>query len=79
MEEKPQLEEATFKFNQEANCLSTQDEFEEIEISLVSSLGVDRDGKNNHFWILKTDGWAINDTDDLKALFARIEKILENE
>lgn len=78
MEEKPQLEEATFKFSQEANCLSSEDEFEEVEIRLVSSLGVDRE-KNNYFWILKTDGWAINNTDDLKSLFARIEKILENE
>ena len=34
--QEPILERATFEFSQEANCLSNSDEFEQIEIMIVS-------------------------------------------
>lgn len=75
-ENKHLLEECTFKFSQEANCLSNK-EYEEIRIEYNSSLGLDRDTPNNGFFILKTEGWAVDSVADLEVLFARIKKVME--
>lgn len=72
-ESKPKLEEAVFTFTQEAHCNSSE-EYEEIKIAYMSSLGVDRD-KGGYF-VLKTDSWAVENENDLKELFDRINKIL---
>lgn len=70
------LEEATFRFSQDANCLSDHDEYEFLEIEAKSSLGIDRD--NDCFFILKTDKWSIDSVEDLEKLFNRIKKVIEN-
>jgi hypothetical protein len=70
------LEEATFRFSQDANCLSDQDEYEFLEIEAKSSLGIDRD--NDCFFVLKTSKWSINSVEDLEKLFNRIKKVIEN-
>lgn len=70
------LEEATFRFSQDANCLSDQDEYEFLEIEAKSSLGIDRD--NDCFFILKTDKWSIDSVEDLEKIFNRIKKVIEN-
>lgn len=69
------LEEATFRFSQDANCLSDQDDYEFLEIETKSSLGIDRDA--DCFFILKTDKWSIDSVDDLEKLFNRIKKLIE--
>ena len=71
------LEEASFRFSQDANCLSDRDEYEFLEIEARSSLGIDRD--NDCFFILKTDKWTIDSIEDLEKLFNRIKKIVKNE
>jgi len=71
-ENKPMLEEVTFKFSQDGNCVDGGDEF--LEIRCDSSLGIDRDG--SCFFILKTEQWAIESADDLQELFNRIKKII---
>jgi hypothetical protein len=71
-ENKPLLEEATFKFSQEGNCVDGGDEF--LEIRCDSSLGIDRDG--SCFFILKTQQWAVDSADDLQELFNRIKKVI---
>ena len=71
--EKPILEFCIFNFTQEGNCVDSED-FESLEIKYVSSLGLDRDKEG--FYILKTDSWAIDSTEDLKMLFERIEKVM---
>lgn len=70
------LEEATFRFSQDANCLSDDDEYEFLEIEAKSSLGIDRD--EGCFFILKTDKWSIDGVEDLEKLFNRIKKVIEN-
>lgn len=77
-EEKPLLEECSFKFSQEANCLSDENDFEQIKIDYVSSLGLDRDDGQG-FFVLKTKKWSLNSVDDLKELFQRIEKVMKND
>ena len=76
VEDKPKLESVTFKFSQESNCVDGGD-VEELEIRCESSLGIDRDG--GCFYILKTDGWAINSVEELQKLFDRIQKSIKNE
>jgi hypothetical protein len=68
------LEEATFSFSQDGNCLSRQDQAEFLEIKCVSDIGVDR--SENCFYILKTEGWSIDSLEELQALFDRIQKSL---
>ena len=65
-------EEASFKFSKDANCLSYEDEF--LEIEAHSSLGIDRD--NDCFFVLKTEKWSVDGIEDLEKLFERIRKVV---
>ncbi len=71
-EDRVTLDSAKFEFSQEGNCVDGG--YESLEIRMESSLGIDRDG--GAFYILKTDGWAIEGVEDLQKLFDRINKIL---
>ena len=51
MENNLNLEEATFSFSQDGNCISDSDNAEFLEIKCVSDLGVDR--SEGCFYILK--------------------------
>lgn len=73
----PLLESAKFEFSQEGNCVMGEDALESLEISCVSSLGIDREEGKSYFFILKTECWAIEDVNDLKKLFDRIEKTIK--
>jgi hypothetical protein len=68
--EKPKLHE--FEFYQEATCLSNEDET--LEIRCVSDLGIDNQEKC--FYILKTNGWSIDNVEELQELFDRLHKTL---
>ena len=68
---KPVLSKAVFYFSQEPNCCSFTDD-EELEITMDSSCGIDSDGGG--FYILKTDGWAIDDEKEIKELIDRVSK-----
>lgn len=70
------LEEASFRFSQDPNCLDKQDQYEFLEIETKSSLGIDRD--NACFFILKTDKWSVDGVEDLEKLFNRIKGVIEN-
>ena len=68
------LEEASFKFSQDANCLSDKDEYEFLEIEARSSIGIDRD--EDCFFILKTEKWSVDSVEDLEKLFDRIRQVI---
>ncbi len=68
------LERATFEFSQDANCLTSSDEHESLTIECESSLGIDRD--DGCFYVLKTEKWSIDSTEDLDKLFDRIKQVL---
>ena len=70
------LEEASFKFSQDANCLSNEDEYESLEIEVQSSLGIDRD--EDCFFVLKTEKWSVNGVEELEKIFNRIRKVVIN-
>jgi hypothetical protein len=69
------LERATFEFSQDENCISNQDAAEFLTIECESDLGIDR--SEGCFYVLKTEKWSINDEQDLKKLFNRINKIIQ--
>lgn len=71
---KPLLEDATFEFSQEGNCMNDVDMAEFLEIKCLSDLGIDRSEKC--FYVLKTEGWSIDNVGELQELFDRIHKAL---
>ena len=73
--QEPILERATFEFSQEANGLSHPDASEFLTIECESSLGIDRD--EGCFYVLKTEQWSIENEQDLKLLFDRIQKVIK--
>lgn len=71
----PVLEEAKFEFSQEGNCMSRgEDDIETIEIKCLSDLGIDR--AKACFYVIKTEGWSIDNLKELQELFDRIQKSL---
>ena len=68
------LEESTFRFSQDGNCVSDRDEYEFLVIEAQSSLGIDRD--NDCFFVLKTEKWSVDSVEDLENLFNRIRKVI---
>lgn len=75
MEEEVVLERATFEFSQDGNCISDSDAAEFLTIECESDLGIDR--SEGCFYVLKTEKWSINDEQDLKKLFDRIQKAIK--
>jgi len=67
------LDEAMFKFTQEGNCMD-EGNIEEIEIRCLSDMGID--GAGGCFYVLKTDGWSIDNLQELEKLFDRMKKSL---
>lgn len=71
--EQPKLESASFEFSQEGNCVDG--DIELLNIRCESSLGIDNDG--GCFYVLKTEQWSIDSTDDLQKLFDRVSKAIK--
>ena len=73
MEEKIKLDKVIFEFTQEEHCMSNEmGGVESLTIECTSDLGItDTDGA---FFVLKTEQWAINDLNDLKQLFDKIQE-----
>lgn len=68
------LEEASFRFSQDANCVSDRDDCEFLEIEAHSSIGIDRD--EGCFFVLKTEKWSVDSAEDLEKLFDRIRQVV---
>jgi hypothetical protein len=68
------LEKATFKFSQDSNCVDSENEYEFLEITAQSSLGIDRD--NDCFFTLSTKKWSVDNAEDFKKIFERIEQLI---
>jgi hypothetical protein len=66
------LESASFSFSQEGNCVDG--DIETLEIRCESSLGIDRD--EGCFYVLSTEAWSMDGTNDLQKLFDRISKVI---
>ena len=76
MSYKPNLEEITFCFSQEGNCVdSRSDQYEEIKVRAVSSLGLDSD--DGGFFVIKTEQWAFNDIKEFSEMMQRVQDALD--
>lgn len=71
--EEPILERAMFTFTQDGNCIDGGDE--QLVIRCESDLGIERGG--GCFYVLETEGWAIESVDELQKLFDRINKVIK--
>jgi len=69
-EQKPKLDEAIFIFTQEANCMNAN--IEQIEIKCRADIGIDAMG--SCFYEISTEGWSIDNLNELQQLFERIHK-----
>jgi hypothetical protein len=77
MSEKPKLLKCSFTFDQEGNGNGTTDEIETLTIECEASLGIDND--EGCFYVLRTEGWSIDNVNELQELFDRINKVIKNE
>lgn len=75
-EQKPILDTAVFTFCQESNTNGTtggSNEDEKLTITMESVCGsLDVDGG---FYVIRTEGWSINESKDLLGLFKQIGNI----
>jgi hypothetical protein len=69
------LEEATFRFSQDPNCLDDDGQYEFLEVKAQSSIGIDRDG--DCFFTISTEKWSVDSAEDFKKIFERIYKVIE--
>jgi len=72
MADKPTINKVSVSFAQEGNTLGTTEEYEQIDINLEFQLDED-DGA---FVVIKTDGWSMNEPEDLIPLVNRVKQIL---
>jgi hypothetical protein len=76
MSDKPNLGEIIFRFSQEGNCVdSKSDEYENIEIKAISSLGLDFD--DGAFFVIKTKQWAFNDVQEFSEMIQRVQDAVD--
>ena len=68
------LENMSFKFYQEENCVDGG-EGEELIVEAKSSLGIDGDG--GAFYVLRTEQWAFSDINELVTMLKRVERAIE--
>lgn len=69
------LEKVTFEFTQEENCASNDmGGIELLTVECTSDLGISN--TDGAYFVLKTEQWAINDIDELKLLFDKIEQAI---
>ena len=69
------LEKVTFEFTQEEHCCSNDmDGIELLTVECTSDLGITN--TEGAYFVLKTEQWAINDIDELKLLFDKIEQAI---
>lgn len=71
---KPNLEECNFKFSQEGNCNSRSGEYEFLDITFESDIGIDR--TDGGYFVIKTEKWSVDGASDLEAIFDRIRNLL---
>lgn len=72
---KPKLEKAVFDFTQDGNCIESAGEIEELSITFESSLGIDED--EDGFFVLRTNGWSIDNAEELDELLKRVKSIVK--
>ena len=72
---KVKLDKVTFEFTQEEHCLSSEmGGVETLVVECLSDLGIT--STDGAFFVLKTEQWAVNNIEEMKALFDKIENAI---
>jgi hypothetical protein len=70
-----ELDTVTFTFTQETNCVDgPSNDIETLTVEAKSSLGIDGDG--GAFYVLRTQQWAVDDSNEISELIKRCEKAI---
>jgi hypothetical protein len=70
------LDKVTFEFTQEEHCCSSaMDGVELLIIECISDFGISDDGGG--FFVLKTEQWAIDGTEDIAKLILKIKQAID--
>jgi hypothetical protein len=70
----PELQQATFEFSQEGNCLNGGDE--SITIQVRGDLGIE--GKDpGYFFEISTDRWSFDSKEEFGALLDRVSRVID--
>ena len=70
------LDTVTFTFTQETNCVDgPSNDIETLTIEAKSSLGIDGDG--GAFYVLRTEQWAVNNSNEISELIKRCERAID--
>ncbi len=75
-EPKPLCGKASFEFTQEGNTLGTTTDYEKLEIN-VESQEADITKDDEEFYVIKTNGWSIDNIDEFEKLFRKIKNIIK--
>jgi hypothetical protein len=71
-----ELETVTFTFTQATNCVDgPSNDIETLTVEAKSSLGIDNDG--GAFYVLRTEQWSIDGTDEINEIIKRCERAIE--
>jgi len=74
---KPYIGEASIKFIQDGNTLGTTEEYESITIEAEYQLPSNSKDSEGPFFVLKTEGWSIDNVADIKELIDLFDKELK--
>ena len=70
------LDTVTFTFTQETNCVDgPSNDIETLTVEAKSSLGIDGDG--GAFFVLKTEQWAVDNSNEISELIKRCERAID--
>jgi hypothetical protein len=70
------LDKVTFEFTQEEHCCSSaMDGVELLTIECISDYGLSDD--NSGFFVLKTEQWAIDGTEDIAKLLMKVKQAID--
>lgn len=73
--DKIKLDKVIFEFSQEEHCMSNEmGGTETLSIECTSDMGISN--SDGAFFVLSTDQWAVNNIDELKQLFDKIEQAI---
>lgn len=70
-----ELYEAKFTFMQDANCMKSDNENEEIEIYVKNDMGDIDEGQ--FFFVVKTDEWSFDSVEEFVGLMSKVQKSVE--
>jgi hypothetical protein len=71
--QEPSIESVVVTFTQDGNSNGTTEEVETIEVRLE---GVLCDAKEDHYFVIKTEGWSFDSVEEIAYLVEKIKQVI---